>query len=152
MARQQELAAGAASYAGRGAARARRVADFARSGADSVRETQSRVLIARMGFPQPELQQRFTLPSGRVVYSHFWWPDQKHAGELDGIGKYVDPELLRGRSPRQALLEEKDREDELGRVVRGFARWRSPALDEPALLYDILTSTGLRSRLARPAS
>ncbi|HEX5728979.1 MAG TPA: hypothetical protein VFX99_06055, partial [Microbacterium sp.] len=75
MARQQELPAGAASYAG-GAARARRVADFARSGADSVRETQSRVLIARMGFPQPELQQRFTLPSGRLVYSDFWWPDQ----------------------------------------------------------------------------
>ena len=151
LATSEQMLAGAASYRGRGAARVQRVAEFARSGADSVRETQSRVLIARMGFPQPELQHRFTLPSGRVVYSDFWWPDEKHVGEFDGIGKYLDPELLRGRSPRQALMEEKDREDELRRVVRALARWRTPALDKPALLYDILTATGLRSRLARPA-
>jgi len=63
----EHLFAGAASYRGRGTARLQRVAEFVRSGADSVRETQSRVLIARMGFPQHELQHRFTLPSGRVV-------------------------------------------------------------------------------------
>ena len=146
----EQLLAAAAAYSGRGGARARRVAEFARPGADSVRESQSRVLIVRMGFPLPELQHRFVLPSGRVAYTDFWWPAAEHAGEFDGIGKYLDPELLRGRAPRQAVIEEKDREDELRRVVRALSRWRTPALDKPALLYDILISAGLRSRLPRP--
>lgn len=49
---------------GRGSARAARAIGFATGLADSVREPQSRVLIAVMGFPDPELQVRFVLSDG----------------------------------------------------------------------------------------
>ncbi len=150
LAARDHLLAAAASYPGRGSLRVGRVAEFARPGADSVRESQSRVLIAHLGFPEPELQHRFDLPSGRTVYTDFWFPDHAHAGEFDGIGKYTDPTLLRSRTPHQALIEEKDREDELRRAVRAFSRWRTPALERPRQLYDILTGAGLPSRLNAP--
>ena len=69
---------------------------------------------------------------------------------LDGIGKYFDPGLLQGRTPEQALLEEKDRADQLRRQVRALSRWRTPALHEARDLYDILIADGLPSRRPRP--
>ncbi len=145
-----EIAQLAAAYTGRAHTRVRRVAEFARPGADSVRESQSRVLIFGLGFPEPELQHRFTLRSGRVAYSDFWWPDFSHVGEFDGIGKYVDPALRRGRSMEDAMIDEKDRADELRREVRALSRWRTPALVSPRLLYDILRGDGLPSVRPRP--
>jgi hypothetical protein len=145
-----DLFRAAAAYDGRATARVQRVADFARPGADSVRESQSRVLIVAMGFPEPELQHPFLLHGGRA-FSDFWWPDHRHAGEFDGTGKYLDPRLLQGRTPRQALLAEKDRGDELRRQVRALSRWRTGALDRPAQLYDILRRDGLPTAKSRPA-
>ncbi|MGC5169330.1 hypothetical protein ACLQ2Q_01620 [Microbacterium sp. DT81.1] len=134
----------------RGMIRARRAAAFATHLSDSVRESQSRVAIDRLGFPTPELQRRIRLPSGRSVYPDFFFEEFDHAGEFDGKGKYFDPDILQGRSPQQALLEEKDREDELRRAVRALSRWRTPALQDPRMLYDILTADGLPSRRPRP--
>lgn len=145
-----DLLEAAAVYAGRGARRAMRVAEFASSHSDSVRESQSRVLIDLLGFPTPVLQREFILPSGRKVRSDFCWEEWSHVGEFDGVGKYRDPALLQGRTPEQALIEEKDREDELRRMVRAFSRWRTPQLEEPARLYDILTRAGLPSTRPRP--
>lgn len=136
--------------AGRGSARALRTAEFATPLSDSIRESQSRVLIAMLGFPDPVLQARFSLSDGREALTDFFWPDQRHIGEFDGAEKYRDPALLRGLSPEQALLAEKDREDELRRQVRAFSRWRTPALRQPALLWDILTRAGLPSSRPRP--
>ena len=134
----------------RAAARVLSGIDFATPLSDSVRETQSRVLIDRMGFPAPVLQQRFDLPSGRVARPDFFFEDHGHAGEFDGVGKYLDPLILRGRTPEEALIEEKDRADELVRVVRGLSRWRTPALRDPRQLYDILAGAGLPTRRPRP--
>ncbi|MGA7147216.1 MAG: hypothetical protein WBX17_01855 [Microbacterium sp.] len=145
-----ELRDAAHSRTGRGAARAVRAAEFATSLADSIRESQSRVLISTLGFPTPELQARFVLSSGRAAYSDFFWREHSHIGEFDGAGKYLDPAFLRGRTPEQALLEEKDREDELRRRVHAFSRWRVPALNAPRLLYDILHSAGLPTSRPRP--
>ena len=80
----------------------------------------------------------------------FFWREHRHIGEFDGVGKYLDPHLLRGRTPAQALLEEKDREDELRRMVNGFTRWRTPDLAAPRLLYDRLVAVGLPSVKPRP--
>ncbi len=146
----QELQRVAADHAGRGALRAARVAAAATPLADSVRETQSRALLELLGFPRPELQHEFLLPSGRRARSDFFWPEFAHVGEFDGLDKYRDPELLRGRTAQQALIEEKDREDELRRIVRRFSRWRTPALEHPARLYDILVAAGLPTSLPRP--
>lgn len=145
-----ELRAGAAVQAGRGAARARLAAEFATELSDSVRESQSRVLISLMGFPAPELQSRFVLSDGREAFTDFFWPEHSHIGEFDGTGKYRDPAMLRGRSPEQVLLDEKDREDELRRQVDAFSRWRVPALKSPKLLYDVLAGAGLPTSRPRP--
>jgi len=135
---------------GRGSARAPRAADFATSLADSVRESQSRVLIALLGFPEPELQARFVLADGREAFTDFFWREHRHIGEFDGAGKYRDPALLKGRTPEEVLLAEKDREDELRRQVTAFSRWRLPALRSPRMLYDILHGAGLPASRPRP--
>ena len=133
----------------RGSARVRRALDEATELSDSVRESQSRVLIRRLGFPTPILQQQFALPGGSAR-SDFYFPDQDHVGEFDGVGKYLDPALLAGRTPEQALIAEKDRADALARLVRRVSRWRTPALRRPRELYDILVADGLPSTLAPP--
>lgn len=136
--------------AGRGSARAARAIGFATGLADSVRESQSRVLIAVMGFPDPELQVRFVLSDGRDAFTDFFWREHRHIGEFDGAGKYRDPAQLRGRTPEQILLAEKDREDDLRRQVDAFSRWRLPALQSPRILYDILRRAGLPTSRPRP--
>ncbi|GAA5084233.1 hypothetical protein GCM10025760_01870 [Microbacterium yannicii] len=108
------------------------------------------MLIALLGFPEPQLQARFTLADGREAFSDFFWPDHRHIGEFDGAGKYRDPGLLKGRTPEEVLLAEKDREDELRRQVTAFSRWRLPALRSPRMLYDILQGAGLPTSRPRP--
>lgn len=146
----RELRHRLASFTGRGGVRASRVVEFASPLSDSVGESRSRVLIDMLGFPAPELQHEFVLPSGRRVRTDTFWPEFDHVGEFDGVGKFLDPELLKGRTPAQALIDEKDREDELRRVVRGLSRWRTPELDHPARLYDILLRAGLPTSRPRP--
>lgn len=145
-----DLRDAARSRPGRGSARARRAADFATDAADSVRESQSRVVIATLGFPPPLLQVPFMLKNGRTAFTDFFWEGHRHIGEFDGLGKYRDPALLAGRTPEEVLVAEKDREDDLRRQVHAFSRWRTPALESPRLLYDILTSAGLPSTRPRP--
>lgn len=71
----------------RGEARASRALSFASPLAANVRESQSRVVLARLGFPAPRLQERRVLRSGRVAYADFYFPDHDHWAELDGRGK-----------------------------------------------------------------
>lgn len=134
----------------RGLAKVPCMLDFATELSDSVRESEARVLIDRLGFPAPVLQREFLVPGGRRVRSDFYFEPFDHVGEFDGTGKYFDPELLAGRTPEQALLEEKDRADALRRQVSALSRWRTPAHRDPSLLYDILTADGLRARRPRP--
>ncbi|WP_162815465.1 type IV toxin-antitoxin system AbiEi family antitoxin domain-containing protein [Microbacterium arborescens] len=147
---RHELEAAASRYRGRAHARVAAVSTFATGLSDSVRESESRVLIDRLGFPTPTLQQRFVLPDGRDAFADFWWPDHDHIGEFDGTGKYLDPVMRRGRTPEQALIAEKDRGDALRRQVRALSRWRTPHLRSPRLLYDILRTDGLPSTRPRP--
>lgn len=123
---------------------------FATARSDSVRESQSRVVLERMGFPAPILQRSFSLPGGCHAETDFYFPEQDHIGEFDGLGKYLDPALNGGKDPKQILIEEKDREDALRRQVAGFSRWRTPALDDPRELYDLLVAAGLPARRPRP--
>lgn len=140
----------AAPPQGRGRGRAESAIEFGTSLSDSVRESQSRVLIHRLGFPPPVLQQRFDLELGGVAFTDFFWREHSHIGEFDGVGKYIDPAWARGRTPEQVLIEEKDRGDELRRQVRTLSRWRIPALRDARLLFDILTVDGLPSSRPRP--
>lgn len=135
----------------RGIRKIERAFEFATSLSDSVRESQSRVVMHELGFPEPILQHPVRLLDGRWAYPDFYFADFDHAAEFDGVGKYLDPELLAGRTSGQALIAEKDRADALARVVATLSRWRTPALRDPRVLFDILTAAGLPTRKQRPS-
>ena len=135
----------------RGQVRALRVLSFAERGAANVRESHCRVELARLGFPRPRLQERRMLRTGRLVFADFYFPEADHWGEFDGEGKYRDAALRRpGHDAADAVIDEKNRENEIRREVRGFSRWDRTDVERPRRLYDILTGDGLRSALPRP--
>ena len=137
--------------AARGSVRARRVLSFANPLAANVRESQSRVVIAQLGFPMPRLQERRVLPSGRVVFGDIYFPaPDDHWCEIDGRGKYLSPEFGAHRDPAAIVIDEKNRENETRRQVRGFSRWEATDADDPRRIWDILTGDGLRCPLPRP--
>lgn len=150
LARRDDLVRALDTNRRRGIARVPAVIDFSTSLADSVRESEARVLLDRLGFPRPVLQKKFVLPGGRIARSDFYFSEHDHVGEFDGVGKYFDPDILDGRTPEQALLEEKDRADALRRLVSGLSRWRTPDHRDPARLYSILVADGLPSRYPPP--
>lgn len=134
----------------RGDARAARVLDFAVTGAANVRESQMRVLVHALGFPDARVQERRVLPSGRVAYGDLYFPSHDHWLEIDGNGKYLSPEYTGGRDPAQIVIDEKARENEIRRIVHAFSRLDATDADRPRRVYDILTGDGLPSRLPRP--
>lgn len=134
-----------------GTVRATRAVDFGTALSDSVRESHSRVLIDQLGFPEPELQHEFVLANGARVRTDFWFPGQNRVGEFDGEIKYFDSGILQGRSSREALRAEKEREDGLRRLVGGVIRWGARELDDPCRLYDLLVDGGVPTRRPRPA-
>lgn len=105
-----------------GSVRARAVIEFGTHLAGSVLESGSRVNMAICGFPEPELQHPFII-GGRTVRPDFFWPDYSAIGEADGRVKYMDERMLAGRTPADAVIDEKNREDALRRQVRAFTRW-----------------------------
>jgi hypothetical protein len=106
-----------------GTARARRALKFASGLADRPGESVSRVNMALAGLRAPDLQVPMKGASGRQYYVDFWWPDFNVIGEFDGEAKYTDPEFLRGRTPEEALHDEKFREDDLRASRHGMSRW-----------------------------
>lgn len=134
----------------RGYRRASAAAAFATPLSDSTEESHSRVQIHQLGFPAPELQVQIRLPSGRMALPDFLWRDLDHAGECDGRSKYTDPNFLRGRTAAEAVIDEKNRENELRQVVGRVSRWEPRHLYPPRQLYDILVHDGLPSSKPRP--
>jgi hypothetical protein len=134
----------------RGDVRAARAIAFAESLAANVRESQSRVVINRLGFPRPRLQERRLLLSGRLVFGDLYFPVYDHWCEIDGRTKYTDPAFLRGRTPAEAVIDEKNRENEIRREVRAFSRWEPTDADHPRIIWDILTRAGLPTSVPRP--
>lgn len=134
----------------RGDAQARRVLEFAAPGAANVRESQMRVLVVTLGFPRPRVQEKRILASGRTAYGDLYFTEEDHWVEIDGRGKYLSPEFGADRDPAQIVIDEKNRENEIRREVRGFSRLEATDADRPRLVYDALTRDGLRSRLPRP--
>lgn len=133
-----------------GSRKALAASGFASGLSDSPEESHSRVWIHLLGFPAPILQATFRLPNGGTARPDFYWKDFGHAGECDGRSKYKDPAFLRGRTPEQAVIDEKNRENQLRQVVGRLSRWEPQELYPPQKLYDRLTSDGLRSTKPRP--
>lgn len=100
--------------AGRGTTAASRLVELARSGAESILESVSRVRLMDRGVPEPVLQHSFSDDRGFVGRVDMWWPAFGVVGEADGLGKYSDIRDVRA---------EKVREDRLRALGLSVVRW-----------------------------
>ena len=126
-----------------GRAKAGRAIDFADGLADRPGESSSRVSMCVAGVSAPQLQVELKGASGRRYVVDFWWPEFAHIGEFDGRFKYRDIEMLRGRTPEQALFDEKAREDDLRAAGNGMSRWTWEVARSPQLLRRLLNAAGV---------
>lgn len=126
-----------------GRRRAEAVLQFASELSDSYGESLARAGFELLGYPQPELQVRFSDRQGDMVVDYFW-REQGIAGEFDGEVKYQRPEMLKGRTPGEAAWAEKKREDRLRRQCRGVARIIMAEARDLSRLDQVLRDSGLR--------
>jgi hypothetical protein len=105
----------------RGVRRADAALDIATGLAETPLESLSLGQFHVLGFPRPRQQVEFTI-DGRTFRTDFHFEEADVIGEADGRSKY-GPDVDPAPSPEVRLWDEKDREDILRSVVRGFARW-----------------------------
>jgi hypothetical protein len=132
--------------------RADAVTGFAEGISESVLESMSMVLFDDMGYPRPEQQREYRGLNGAKYAADFYFKDSDTIGEADGDVKYTDPKFLRGRTPKQALRDEKTREDELRAQCSNFVRWGwNDAWDRTALARKLERAGVSRVGPARPS-
>ncbi|QHK21206.1 hypothetical protein GU243_17495 [Pseudarthrobacter psychrotolerans] len=144
----QHAAAGLASAAKR--RRILEVLELADAASESVGESRSRALIHVLGLPAPVLQHSFYDHEGFIARTDFFWPDYGVIGEFDGDSKYLDDELLGGRSARETVLAEKKREDRLRALGYTVVRWDWKAVTDPEVLRRKLEAAGVRTQKSPP--
>jgi hypothetical protein len=127
----------------RGVLRIEAVAAFADGRAESPKESESRVVIAELGFAVPELQFEVFDEEGLAGRADFGWEECRTLGEYDGKGKYFDQDLAGGLSPEQVLWREKRREDRLRAAGFGVVRWDAEDLANPWQLAAKLRRAGV---------
>ncbi|MFH5209870.1 hypothetical protein [Antrihabitans spumae] len=113
-----------------GAPAARRAIRFMDGRSESVGESRSRVRMHDAGLPRPELQFEVRGEDGIfIARTDFALPELGVVGEFDGASKYG--KLLRpGRTPSEAVFEEKRREDSLRDTGVEVVRWVWSELDD----------------------
>lgn len=126
-----------------GRRKAARVVKFADGLADRPGESMSRANMYLAGLEMPQLQQPMIGASGKRYAVDFWWPRLRLIGEFDGKYKYSDEEFLKGRSPAQALYDEKLREDDLRAAGNGMSRWNWEVALSPQRLAALLLAAGV---------
>jgi hypothetical protein len=126
----------------RASRRVPRVLDFADGDTESPGESISRVTMHILGLPRPVLQREFRDRYGLAGRADFYFPDEDVIGEMDGKGKYLDPTMNKGDAAR-VVLKEKEREDRLRALVRGFVRWGWAEAGDPARLGAKLAAAGV---------
>ncbi|GAA4665632.1 hypothetical protein [Frondihabitans cladoniiphilus] len=128
----------------RGSRRASETLAFGDPKSMSAGESISRLRMRDSRFVAPVLQESFFDHEGRIGDVDFWWPGYGIIGEFDGHGKYLRDVYLKGRSPAQVVIQEKQREDRLRahRLVRRVVRWGWADL-EPLRLEALLIRAGV---------
>jgi hypothetical protein len=146
-----ELEAGIGDiYSAAAARRIRAAIAFADPGSGSAGESWSRALIHVAGFDPPVLQQRFTDAAGLVGYSDFYWKQYRVVGEFDGEEKYVKDAYLKGLTPSQAVVAEKNRENRIRALGITVVRWDWAELASGTLQRK-LAAAGVARRRTRSA-
>jgi len=118
-----------------GAVTAGRIISFADPKAETVGESRSRVMLARIGLPAPDLQKLFRRPDGEVyARTDFWLEEHQTVGEFDGKVKYGRALYeksgdLEDVDLGQVLFAEKRREDDLRNDGAEVVRWVWSELD-----------------------
>jgi hypothetical protein len=131
----------------RGFARAKSAIDFGEHLAESPLESVSRVSMRVIGCPRPILQAPHSDADGAIGEPDFYWPEFGAVGEADGKSKYLNPALRGGRTTEEVLVDEKNREDRLRALPRGFARWGWDVGIDPLRLRPRLQRLGLPTGL-----
>jgi hypothetical protein len=116
--------------------------DFADERSGSVGESISRVTMHRMGL-HPDLQRKHFDHRGFIGKSDFSFEDERAACEFDGRVKFVDPRFA-PNGAAEVLWNEKQREDRMRAVNRGFARWGWPEARDPRRLAPVLRAAGVK--------
>jgi hypothetical protein len=124
--------------------RAEKAISFASHQSESPGESLSRCGVHLLGFPPPVLQCEFYDQWGFIGRGDFWWPHVRLLGEFDGEDKYKNPAYLGGRTPHQALMDEKRREDRIRATKADVCRWDWKTALELPRLQEKLIAAGLR--------
>ena len=101
-------------------------------------ESVSRLVLAQLGLPAPELQAIIRTEDGWVVgRTDFYWDEFGVAGEADGRSKYTE---------REVLTDEKDRQEQLEDLALAIVRWGWSAPHHPPLLHGKILAAFERGR------
>lgn len=106
-----------------GSVKARVAIGFGDGRSQSPLESLSRGQFFLLGMPAPELQVPFYDSEGFIGFVDFYWRELDLIGESDGDRKYAGADSPSGRPGSDVVKAEKNREDRLRRVVKGFVRW-----------------------------
>jgi hypothetical protein len=102
------------------------------------------------GVKLPLLQSEVRDARGLAGYLDFEWPEDRIAGEFDGMVKYQKAEYLQGRTAGHVVVEEKRREDRIRATGRRVIRWTWSDLASPAKFAAFLVAAGV-PKVKRPS-
>lgn len=142
---REVLLEAAARLAGqRGVRRLRGVAEFGDGRSGSAGESFSRVQIARLHLPAPDLQVEVVDLDGNTWHADFGWKGVGLLAEFDGLAKYTRNRYLKDRAVADVVIEEKLREDAM-RLASGcrMARWTWSVASDLTQLRRLLVGAGL---------
>lgn len=132
---------------GRGVVAARRIVALADGRADRPGESITRLYLTRLGFSDFRLQVPVPGPHGTDYACDIGVEDIPALIEFDGVAKYVDPEMTAGRSAREIVTAEKEREDWIRAVTgRPLVHVMWPDIASPASLAALLRRHSIRPR------
>ena len=123
-----------------------RVVDVSVDTSQSAGESFSRAIMLQNGFPAPELQTAMLDRAGFIGYTDFCWESHKLIGEFDGHEKYSAQQYLKGMTPSDTVIREKNRENRLRALGYTVVRWEWQDLKHPERLIHLLQDAGLPRR------
>lgn len=126
--------------------RVERVLSVADPLSQSAGESFSRAIMIQHGFPLPVLQVPFSDSRGFIGKPDFGWEEYKTLGEFDGFEKYSAQQYLKGRTPSEVVVEEKNRENRLRAKGYNMVRWVWDDLKDARRLIKLLHEAGLPSK------
>ena len=130
------------------------VANWANSLAANGGESVARAVMIEQGFMVPQLQVKIPdLIDGGVYYADFKWdlPDGTCVvGELDGLDKYVDPQMTGGRSVLRVMADERRRESRIGAAGMRVMRFSYSEVLDTERFCRLLETYGIPRGPARP--